>query len=364
MKLYKYKNYLAKLKPLIHRKVFLYFFLAFINIIFVYVIIWNVIAYFIGKQTTAFIDALQEIPISIAYYSYTISGFPFGFNTHLLDVSYHNEAKNFGIYTENIDVNLLDLMLLSLEFNFSKDLVMSFTGADQKKDRIVARFKDLHLQTVINKLDDDPITLEGTEGILQVFTNERSFLLEKIKASLRNEYFLISNRLEKSILFELSASNIRPTDFWKNILEDNFGDLKAKIYLRHPSKISELFRFPFIATRGFDPPEIIIDYITLTHPLSKFQLKGVLFVDGNFKLNGEVTLKVSNYRELLAFLEKKGVITPDFSKQTRNLLSFMVAKENIYKQSLTLLVSLKVKENVVYKDNIPLFALSEILGKN
>jgi hypothetical protein len=84
-------------------------------------------------------------------------------------------------------------------------------------------------------------------------------------------------------------------------------------------------------------------------------LNGLLSFDENMKLNGNLTLTISDYQKLLSFLTKKGVLTAEIATNLRFMLSFLLSTKNLQKTDGTVDVPLTVKHNVVYQDKIKLF---------
>jgi hypothetical protein len=74
-------------------------------------------------------------------------------------------------------------------------------------------------------------------------------------------------------------------------------------------------------------------------------------------MNGDLILTIRHYRELLQFLTKKGVITPEIATNFRFMLSFLQAGKMIEKNDGTVDVDLTVKDNIVYQDKIKLFEI-------
>lgn len=362
---YNYEKYSKKLKdfwnkfkgkPLIFSAIFLS--ISF----FTFVIVWNLLASLIGSQIIEKIDDMRERGVNISVYGHAMSGFPNNFILTFDKPLYKNSDKTFGWTTEQLIVTPLSLSERAVRIDFLTDHHFSIRKyGEEKPKRIALRAENLKLATKFKDIIPDPLNLSADSLIAQIFTKDFTFRTGKLVMTAYNDEALIKNRLENMITLEMNVSNIGLTPFWKGVLEDNFDQFTALLHIRNPGEIKNLPRFGFYAGRGFDQPEIIIERAKLFHRLSDFTLSGLVRVDEDMTLNGEVLLSMSNYKKVLAFLEKKGVIAPSFAQYMRGIFSFITLQDSAKKLGKSVNIKLIIKKNKIYRDNILLWEIPSLL---
>ena len=174
---------------------------------------------------------------------------------------------------------------------------------------------------------------------------------------MKESQIIIDDIIENILEMNINIDNIEPPALWKTILEYNFLSLNATMYMRNPSSLNKIPDFYKFIMRHYDPPEIIIDNMVLTHPLSTISLRGLASFDADMRLNGNVTVTVSNYQKLLKFLTKKGVITPDIASNIRFIFSFLLTTKTLEKNNGIVDIDLIIKNNIVYQGNVKLFEI-------
>jgi len=362
---YNYDKYSKKLKdfwskfkgkPLIFSVIFLS--ISF----FTFVIVWNLLASLIGVKIIEKIDDMRERGVNISVYDHAMSGFPNNFILTFDNPLYKNSDKTFGWTTEQLIVTPLSLSERAVRIDFITDHHFSLRKyGEEKPRRIAVRAENLRLATKFKDVIPNPLNLSADSVITQIFTKDFTFRMGRLVMTAYNDEVVIKNRLENMITLEMNVINIGLTSFWKGILEDNFDQFTALLHIRNPGKIKDFPRFSFYALRGFDQPEIIIERAKLFHRLSDFTLSGLLRVDEDLTLNGEVLLSMSNYQKALAFLEKKGVITPSFAQYMRGIFSFMTLQDDAKKLGKSVDIKLIIKKNKIYRNNILLWEIPSIL---
>ena len=364
---YNYDKYSKKIKDFWNRfkgKPLIFSILFLSLSFFTYVVVWNLLASTIGAKIIGQIDDMRARGVNISLYGHAMSGFPNNFIMTFDKPIYKNSDKTFGWTTEQFIVTPLSFADRSVRIDFLADHHFSLRKYGEKDHkRIAIRAENLKLATKFKDIVPEPLNLSADKVIAQIFTKDLTFHTGKLTATIYNDEVVFNNRLEDMISIEMNIAEIGLTPFWKGIIEDDFDQFTALLHVRNPGKIQNFARFNFYALRGFDQPEIIIERAKLFHRLSDLTLSGLLRVDEDLTLNGNITLTIGNYPKALAFLEKKGVMTEEFTQYMRGVFSFIMLQNNAKKLGKEVPISLDVKKNKIYRNNILLWELPSLLDE-
>ena len=297
--------------------------------------------------------------IGVSLDSYKNIGFPDYFATSIEKPIYRNDNRSFAwktkemiLYSSLSNMNNIIIDLPNDQFfirRFSNSKNVSNIALRSQSCKAELFFRDKLLQK---------ISLKSLGGALQEFDTKDKYFFDNLTFNMKANKVILGEILEDILEINIDIYNIRLNKFWKNILENNIKYLKANFYLRNPSKFSDVPNLQKFTTRGYDTTEFIIDKISLEHPLSQFHLTGLVNLDNEMMLNGEVKLTISDYQKLLKFLTKKGVITPQIAKNFRLMLSFLLSTRTLQNNDGSVDVDLTIKKNIVYRENIRLFEIA------
>ncbi len=325
----------------------------------VYFLIWTILSKQLGNKIITVIEQMRDKKINITIEDYHNIGFPNYFATILDTVKYRNAERNFGWKTSKIIIYppLFDANTVTIDL--PNDYIFSINSNLNKMVKRIGVRSDIckiNLDYYNKKLN--VINLKSNHGTIHISDPKQTYAYHNLIFSMKNAHILLDEKLEDIIEMNLDIHNIEPPKLWKNILEDNFSYFKANIYLRNPNQMSSLPDFQKFIMRDYDLPELIIDKAVLMHYLSKFTLSGILTFDSDMKLNGDITLTISNYQKLLKFLTKKGVLSPEIAANFRFMLSFLLSTKTLQKNTGAVDIPLTLKKNVLYRGDIRLFDIT------
>ncbi|MEM6602783.1 MAG: DUF2125 domain-containing protein [Pseudomonadota bacterium] len=327
----------------------------------VYIVIWNTISHLIGSRIVDKIDEMRSKGVDIALTDHNMSGFPNNFIINFEKPIYRNSDRTFGWTTSGLVITPLVFEDRTVHIDFPDDQYFSFRNFGEEKPRkMILRSDNLRIATSFRETVPSPIHISSQNLLLQIFRKSATIRMGTLTAKIYDDETLVDNRIEDMIAAEINIFNLGLTEFWRGVLENDFTQLTAHIYMRNPGTLKDFGRLRFFAMRGFDPPEIIIDRAKLFHRLSDITMTGLLTIDDEMRFNGNLDVTISDYRKALAFLEKKGVIARNFTQQLRNIFSFLVATDPTPNVSSSVTIKLSIKKNMVYKGNIPIAKLPGI----
>ena len=329
--------------------------------LFIYSFLWYVISYLISWNIISQIDEMRAKGMNISLLNYHITGFPDNLITILEKPVYQNSDKTFGWTTDKLVITPLSLEEQTAIIAFPEEQYFAVRKTGEAvKNNIIMRSDMLTLLTRFQNTVPEPIRLSANTLSLSLFSGDVTLKTGLFSLEAFDDKLLIDSQLQDMITLTLKVNDIVPSRFWKGILEDNFSEMTILAHLRNPGKVKDLHRFGFFAMRGFDSPELVIEDAVLKHPLSNIRMSGLLQWDNDMMLNGYLSVTVSNYRKLVAFLVKKGVISEHFAEQLRFIFSFIVSTKNTQHSTGDAYIRLKVKKNIVYRDSVPLFAFPQL----
>jgi hypothetical protein len=339
---------------------------AFLFLIFIYIIIWTVIAKKSSSTIIGQIDAMRDKKINIALDDYNVAGFPFSFGTILDAVIYQNNNRSFAWQTDKIiiktplsNTNKIMINIPNEQFFLRNDLSNDPINNDKKNIRKIGINSQICKAELLYKAKNlHNIHLKSSNGVVKFLASNQTYQYNMFDFNMKEAQIIIDDTIENILEMNINIDNIQPPALWKAILEYNFSSLNATIYMRNPSSLNEIPDFYKFIMRQYDPPEIIIDTMVLMHPLSKISLKGLVSFNAQMQLNGNAVVTISDYQKLLKYLTKKGVITPAIASNFRFMFSFLLTTKTLEKNNGTVDVDLTIKNNIVYQGDVKLFEIN------
>ncbi len=337
-----------------------YILLALFIIAIIYLAVWVMIAKKLGNKTIDAIDTMRANQMNVTIDSYNNTGFPSFFATLINNMTYRNNSRVFAWKTKNITLHhaLFNPNIIKIDAPYDHSFFIRTGNTKQSIKHIAVRSNMCHANVFFKKNKLQKIQLTSDNGMVRTSESKQIYGYDFFGFNMKMSQILLEDTLEDIIEMNLDIKNISLSQFWKAILEDNIASLTANMYLRNPSYISELPNFKRYVMRHYDQPELIIDKMILIHPLSTLQLKGLLTVDSDMTLNGNIVITLSNYQKLLAFLTKKGVLSTEVAKNFRFMLSLIVSTKTLEKNDGSVDVAFRIKKNSIYHGKTKLFDMS------
>lgn len=333
--------------------------LVLIILAMIYLGIWLVISKQLEDKIINTIDTMRDNHINITIDNYKNTGFPGSFATIINRIAYRNYNHSFAWKTKEITVYPPLLSSNTVVINAPSDHFFFIrSDVNQSINKIGLRSDNCNVTLSFKSDIIEEIQLKSNNGIVQTSASTQTYRYDFFGFDMKMSEIILENKLDDIIEMNLDIQNISPSKFWQAVLEDNFSSLTSHIYLRNPSYISELPDFQRYVMRDYDQPEIIIDKMVLIHPLSTLTLSGLLTLDTDMALNGNLTLTISDYQKLLNFLTKKGVLSEEVATNFRFMLSFLLSKKTLQKTDGSVDVGLRIKKNAVYQGKTRLFELA------
>lgn len=340
-----------------------YILLVLFIIAIIHLAVWVKISKQLGTKTIGMIDTMRDNQINVTIDSYNITGFPSSFATRINNVIYRNNGRMFAWKTKNITLQhaFFKPNVIKIDAPYDHSFLIRTGNTKQSIKHIAVRSSMCHGNLIFKNNKLQKIRLTSRDGMVKTSLSKQIYGYDFLGFDMKMSQILLEDTLEDIIEMTLDLKNISLSQFWKGILEHNIASLTANMYLRNPSYISELPDFKRYVMRNYDQPELIIDKMTLTHPLSTLQLSGLLTFDSNMTLNGDIVITLSNYQKLLAFLTKKGVLSTEIAKNFRFMLSFLLSTKTLEKNDGSVDVAFRVKKNIVYHGKTKLFDVSLLM---
>jgi hypothetical protein len=337
-----------------------YILLVLFIIAIIYLAVWVMISKKLGNKTIDVIDTMRDNQINLTIDSYSNKGFPNSFTTLINNITYRNNSRAFAWKTKNITLHhlLFNPNIIKIDAPYDHSFFIRPDNKKKSVHHIAVRSNICQANVFFKNNTLQKIQLTSRNGMVQTSASKQIYGYDFFGFDMKMSQILLEDTLEDIIEMHLDIKNISPSQFWKTILEDNFLSLTANMYLRNPSYIRELPDFKRYIVRNYDQPELIIDKMTLIHPLSTLQLSGLLTFDSNMTLNGDIVVTLSNYQKLLAFLTKKGVLSTQAAKNFRFMLSLILSTKTLEKNDGSVDVAFRIKKNTVYHGKTRLFDIS------
>lgn len=335
------------------------FFFVFLSIVFfIYVLVWNIIAFIINDKIDQYIENPEKTSRLISFSDRFIEGFPSDFRLRLRDPKISNLNNTMGWSSDFVTLTPLVFKNKTVRIDTAPEHKLKFRlMGSSKVYNIQAKTENLKISTSFQEGYPNPINIFWEDVALFLPDLETSFGVGKSIIKLYDNRLRIRNQLSDAVSVELNINNIRLNRLWRNILEGDIQQATGIFHIRHPNKIQQIPQWDHFLHRGFDPPEIIIEDLKIFHPLTSITVDGYLLFDKQKKISGYVNIHIDDYNIILETLEKKGVITSRFSQFLRGIFSFSVVKDNVHEFNNPVRLHITIDKNHITYNDISIFSL-------